>query len=266
MPRTPTHKAGLHRVAVAALLALIGTHAAQAQSAATASPADTALPASPQPTPRTVDWPGTLTLAVDATDLDHRVQRVTQTLPVAHAGRLTLLFPRWLPGHHGPTGDVSALAGLQVHAGRQRLDWRRDPLDPYAFNVEVPEGARELTLQFEHLSPLSWDQGRPAMTRALLGVQWNQVVLYPAGHHAAHIRVQPRLKLPAGWQQASALRNAQGAVPQPGTDGWVNYAALSLETLVDSPVFAGQHLQRIELDPPGTARPVALNLLADSAA
>jgi predicted metalloprotease with PDZ domain len=38
-----------------------------------------------------------------------------------------------------------------------------------------------------------------------------------------------------------------------------------LETLVDSPVFAGAHLRRIELDPPGTPQPVALNLVADEA-
>jgi predicted metalloprotease with PDZ domain len=242
---------------VAAWLALIAPLAVTAQAAA--------VIAAPSHAAGTTDWPGTLTVAVDATDLDHHLQRVTETLPVAGPGPLTLLFPRWLPGHHGPNGDVSQLAGLMVHAGSQRLAWRRDPLDPFAFQVDVPAGVRELTLQFEHMAPLNWEQGRPTMTRSILGVQWNQVLLYPAGTAADHIRVLPRVKLPAGWQQASALRDAKGQIPQPGRDGWLEAAPMLLETLVDSPVFASAHLRRIELDPPGTPQPVALNLVADEA-
>ena len=225
-----------------------------------------AEPTPPLPTPRDEAWPGTLQLAIDATDLDHRVLRVQQTLPVARAGRLTLLYPRWLPGTHGPTGDVSLLAGLQVKAGAQRIAWQRDVVDPYAFHVEVPAGVRELSLSFEFLSPTSMQQGRQTMTRSIVGVQWNQALLYPAGHYARAIPVQARLKLPPGFRQASALRDASGQVPQPGNDGWVVFAPTSLETLVDSPLFASKNLKRIELDPPGTPQPVALNLMADEAA
>jgi predicted metalloprotease with PDZ domain len=217
----------------------------------------------PIPAPRDEPWPGTIQLAVDATDLDHRVLRVEQTLPIKSPGRLTLLYPRWLPGTHGPSADISALAGLVVRVGTQRLDWKRDTLEPFALHVDVPTGVREITLGFEHLSPLQGSQGRVSMTRTLLGVQWNQALLYPAGHFARGIRVQARLKLPGGWQQASALRDAQGRVPQPGADGWVSFAHTSLETLVDSPLFAGPHFKRIELDPAGAAQPVALNLFAD---
>jgi predicted metalloprotease with PDZ domain len=218
---------------------------------------------SPIPTPRDEPWPGTIQLAVDATDLDHRVLRVEQTLPIKSPGRLTLLYPRWLPGTHGPSADISALAGLVIRAGTMRLDWRRDTLEPYALHVDVPAGVREIRLSFEHLSPLQSSNGRVSMTRTMLGVQWNQTLLYPAGHHAAAIRVQTRLKLPEGWEQASALRDSQGRVPQPGADGWVNFAPTSLETLVDSPLFAGRYFKRIELDTPGATRPVALNLFAD---
>ena len=53
------------------------------------------------PPPADTPYPGVLTLAVDATDLEHHLLVVHETLPVA-AGPLRLLFPRWLPGDHGP--------------------------------------------------------------------------------------------------------------------------------------------------------------------
>ena len=217
------------------------------------------------PVPRDQSWPGVIELAVDATDLDRRIQRVSQTLPVGQAGRLTLLYPRWLPGTHGPSGDVSQLAGLTIHQGEQRLAWVRDTTDPYAFHVVVPKAGEPLSVRFDHLSALSPGQGRVHMSRRLLGVQWNQLVLYPAGHFASAIQVRARLRLPDGWRQASALRDTQGQSPQAGADGWVGFAPTSLETLVDSPLFAGPHAQRIELDAPGASRPVSLNLFADSA-
>ena len=244
-----------------ALLSAWATHAsAQAQPTA----AETA-PVASLPAPRDEAWPGTIQLQVDSTELDQRIQRVRQTLPVSKPGKLTLLYPRWLPGTHGPYNDISGLTGLIIQAGSQRVAWVRDVTDPYAFHVEVPAGVKELTLQFEHLSPLNPDQGRVNMSRSILGVQWNQLLLYPAGHFASGIKVQARLKLPEGWQQASALRDAKSQAPQAGKDGWVDFAPVSLETLVDSPLFAGKHAKRIELDPPKTDKPVALNLLADEA-
>jgi predicted metalloprotease with PDZ domain len=260
MPHAPTHKAGRHRLALAAALAIAGPLAAAAPAsepvAYTAAVAD-------EPAPRDESWPGTIGLAVDASDLDHRVQRVEEVLSVG-PGPLTLLYPRFLPGTHGPYGDIANLAGLRITSdGGRPVDWRRDLVDPYAFHVEVPAGASALRLRFEHVSTPRGGQGRTEMTSAILGVEWDEVVLYPAGRYASAIRVQPRLKLPSGWQQASALRDARGEVAMPGADGWVSFAEASLETLVDSPLFAARTLKRIPMDPPGTAHPVMLNLVAD---
>jgi predicted metalloprotease with PDZ domain len=97
------------------------------------------------------------------------------------------------------------------------------------------------------------------VTREMLNVQWNSVVLYPAGYNPRNIQVQPTLVLPAGWQAGTALRPAK----QDG--GTIQFKPVSLEMLVDSPVFAGRNFRRIELDPPGTPRPVVLNLVADNA-
>ncbi len=68
------------------------------------------------PAPRDVPYPGVIQLQVDATDVDHRVFRVKETLPVAAPGRTTLLYPKWLPGNHSTTGPVDKLAGLIVRS------------------------------------------------------------------------------------------------------------------------------------------------------
>ncbi len=220
-------------------------------------------PAVAQTSPGAAPYPGEIALRVDATDLDHKVLRVQQTLPVK-PGPLKLFFPRWLPGTHAPSGDITLLAGLQLSAGGKAVPWRRDPLDVYAFHVDVPAGTSTLQLDFEHLAPIGPQSGRVIVTREMVNVQWNSVLLYPAGYRAANIRVQPTLVLPAGWQAGTALRPAAAPSTAGGTTT-VPYKAVTLEMLVDSPVFAGRHFRRIELEAPGAARPVVLNLVADSA-
>ncbi|MBI5272137.1 MAG: M61 family metallopeptidase, partial [Burkholderiales bacterium] len=137
---------------------------------------------------------------------------------------------------------------------------------PFTFIVDVPAVASELTLTFQYLAPVRGSGERISVTRDLLGIEWETVVLYPAGPAAHALRVQPRLKLPAGWRQVSALRGADGQPVQAGADGWVSWRELSLETFIDSPLFAGPHVRSVPLDKPGTRRPVVLTLLADDPA
>ncbi len=205
-------------------------------------------------------YPGVMQVRVDATDLDHRVFQVRQRLPV-QPGRLTLLHPRYLPGAHGPYGEVDRIAGLQIQAEGQVLPWTRDTVDPSAFHVEIPKGVRQVEIRHQFLSALNRESGRVVMTREMLNLQWISMVLYPAGHRVDRIQVQPELRLPTGWQQASALRVQEGGSGDPEV---LRFAPVSLETLMDSPIFAGRHLRRIELDPPGQPRPVVLNIMADS--
>ncbi|MFZ5551366.1 MAG: peptidase M61 [Pseudomonadota bacterium] len=263
MHRTSSRRTGL-ALALAASAALLAGLAAPQATLAQAAPAAPAA----QPAPVPAQWPGTMGLSVDATDLERRIVRVQQTLPLdpaPAARRVALRFARYLPGGHGPYGDVTRLAGLVVRAGDQRLAWRRESADPFTFWVEVPAGAAELQLAFQYLAPVRGSGERISISRSLLNLEWESLLLYPAGPSVHTLRIQPRLKLPPGWRQASALRAADGKAPQPGADGWVEFAPLSVETLVDSPLFAGRHLKQWGLDKPGTAQPVALNLLADEA-
>ena len=208
------------------------------------------------PPPRDVPYAGVIKVDVDATDLAHRVLQVNETLPVK-PGKLTLLYPQWLPGNHAPRGPIDQIAGLVIRANGQTLAWKRDPLDVYAFEVDVPKGAAQLNISFQVATPQNSDQGRVVMTPALTNVQWNQVVLYPAGHYNSAIQVSASLTLPEGWQAASAL-------PAQREGNAYRFQQTSLEEWVDSPVFAGPHYLRVDLAPDQKI-PVAMNVFADQA-
>ena len=210
------------------------------------------------PAPQDVPYQGTLKISVDATDVAHRIFRVHETVPVAAAGPLTLLYPQWLPGNHSPTGPIDKMAGLVVKANGQVLPWTRDPLNVYAFHVDVPQGASSVDVTFQYLSPQDRSQGRVVMTPEMLNLQWNAVTLYPAGHYASRIRAEASVRLPAGWQAGTALEVAS-------KDGYtIHFKPIDYDDLVDSPIYAGKYFKRIDLDP-GAKTPVHMDIVADAA-
>lgn len=234
-------------------------------AAAISIAACTQLAAQPLPPLRNTPYPGVITLDVDATDLDRKVFNVKQSVPVK-PGSLTLYYPRWLPGTHSPTGNVSRLAGLRMTALGKPLEWKRNTLDSHAFQVDVPAGANTLQIEFQFLSSLDKSASRVVVTPEIIGLQWHNVLLYPAGHAASQISVKPRLTLPDGWGFGSALTPTDQPAARQGAS--VDFQPVSVETLVDSPLFAGQHYQQLDLDPGAREAgrpPVYLNVVVDEA-
>ncbi len=234
---------------------------------AAAAPAQTGAPvprSEPQALPvadtvppaRDIPWTaGTIRLEVDATDLARRIVAVKQTIPVAGAGPLTLLFPEWLPGKHDARGEIDKLAGLTVTANGAPVPWRRDPRNVYAFHVNVPANANSLVVRFQFLAPTDPNQGRIILTESMANIQWNSVSLYPAGYYVRRIPIQATLTLPAGWTAASAL----GAQTRNGAgETVIAYEETDYETLVDSPLFAGRFARAVDL-----GQAVTLHLFAD---
>jgi predicted metalloprotease with PDZ domain len=214
----------------------------------------------PQPAPfvdtipeaRDVAYPGTMLLDIDATDTQRGIFRVKQTIPVAKTGHIVLLYPKWLQGKHGPRGEIEKLTGLQISAGGKRLQWKRDPVDVFAFHIDVPSGAKKLDLEFQFASATSADQGRIVMTPAMMSLQFNSMSLYPAGYFVRRIPVQTKVKYPEGWSAASGL-------PAKAVGSTYSYEKTNYEVLVDSPVLAGRYYRPFELSPR-----VTLDVFADS--
>lgn len=203
------------------------------------------------PAPRDEAYPGTITLNVDATDTTRGILRVKQTIPVAKAGPMALLYPKWLPGNHAPRGEIEKLAGLVIRANGKVLPWTRDPVDVYAFHIDVPAGAKQLDVEFQFISATKADQGRIVVTPTMISLQPNQVSLYPAGYFTRRIPVRMNVTFPTGWTAAGALRaKATGNV-------WA-YEPTNYEILVDSPLLAGRYGRVIPL-----SERVTLNVFAD---
>ncbi len=235
--------------------AWLGLGVALACAGASAQPVPAPMPPAIA-APRDEAYPGTIALEVDVSDVALGIFRVRESIPVAGPGPLTLLYPQWLPGNHAPRGPTNHLAGIEISANGARIPWRRDTVNMYAFHVDVPAGASAIEARFQFLSPTAGNQGRIVATPAMLNLQWNTVVLYPAGHYVSRIRVSPSVVLPEGWSFAAALDGAS-------TEGrTTRFADTDLMTLVDSPIFAGQHVRRVDLDPNARVR-VTLNIFAD---
>jgi predicted metalloprotease with PDZ domain len=224
--------------------------------AANASPGPSSIvPEAPIAAPKDRPYPGEIRLKVDASDLGRRIVRVHETLSGVGADTV-LLYPKWLPGTHAPEGPIDRLAGIKITANGVPVPWTRDRVDVFAFHVHPAPGVKSIDIDFDYLSPTSQKVGAIEITRDILMLDWNAVVLYPAGYFTRQIPVEANLTLPAGWKFASALETAQTS----GQDS--EFKRVSLNTFVDSPVYAGRYTARLDLDPSG-AVPVHLNLFAD---
>jgi predicted metalloprotease with PDZ domain len=199
-------------------------------------------------------------LKVDAREASRRVLHATLRIP-AQPGSLTLLYPKWIPGEHGPTGPVSDLTGLKMSADGRAIAWQRDPLDNYAFQLTVPDGANAVDVALDFLLPTD-PQGfsfAASSSANLVVISWNTLLLYPKGSAASAVNFAAHLQLPSGWKFASAL------TPRNESANSIEFAPVTLETLIDSPLIAGSYLRTVDLSP-GASTPRRLNVVADSAA
>ena len=202
----------------------------------------------------------TITLAVDASDAPRKMIHAQLRIP-AKPGMLTLYYPKWIPGEHGPTGPITDLTGLKFTAGGKTLKWRRDLLDGFTFHVEVPAGENEVTANLDYASPASFEPGYSSglsATEKVYIVSWNTLLLYPAGYSSDQLTYNSSLRLPPGWKLATSLRISN----QAGSE--IHFAPVSLTMLVDGPVLAGEYLKVVPLSTENP--PAELDLAADSAA
>ncbi len=192
------------------------------------------------------------TLVVDASRAADGIMEVRERIPAA-AGSFTLVYPKWIPGEHGPTGPLNDLAALAVSSNGTPLDWRRDANDLYAFHVDVPPGTQALDVKFDVLLNAPGDD---MATHSIAILNWNRALLYQDGIDSHHYFMKPSIVLPEGWDYATALRGAT----QSGNR--VDFAVTPLNMLVDSPLDMGRYVKKWELWRDGAAF-VQLDAFAD---
>ena len=186
----------------------------------------------------------TITLNVDATQASRNVLHTRLTIPVT-PGPLTLFYPKWIPGEHTPTGPINDLVGLKLTTNGKSIPWRRDETEMFAFHCDVPQGVNHLEVSFDDAA-----QPETTMSAKIARIKWNRVVVYPRGMNSDTIRVQPSLTLPAGWKFATAL-----PVSSENKDE-LQFKAVTLTELIDSPAIIGANLRKIPLTQTGITHEV----------
>ena len=194
-----------------------------------------------------------IVVTVDATRTRQKLLHAHLVMPVK-SGPLTLYYPKWIPGEHGPDGPIANLTGLKFEADGQTIPWQRDLLDVFTFHLEIPHGVSHLNVNFDYIEP----DGVSA-TDKLLVLEWNEVVLYPADIPAEKLTYEGKLLMPDGWKFGTSLSVENEAGNR------VSFKPISLDLLVDSPVICGEFYRTIDLTPPGEPIHHEIDLAADSA-
>jgi predicted metalloprotease with PDZ domain len=196
----------------------------------------------------------TISLTVDATKTPQKILHAHLVISVK-PGPLTLYYPKWIPGEHGPDGPIANLTGLKFEADGKNIPWQRDLLDVYTFHVDIPAGASHLDARYDYIEPAGG-----SATDKLLVLEWNEAALYPAGVPAQQLMYETTLIMPDGWKFGSSLPVANQSGNQ------VSFKSISLDLLVDSPVITGEYYRAIDLTPPGEPIHHEIDMVADSEA
>src|SRR5205823_4002959 len=197
-----------------------------------------------------------IVLRVDATGAPSNMFHAHLTIP-ATPGAMTLYYPKWIPGEHSPSGPIVGLAGLKITANGAPVIWQRDPVEMFAFHVDVPAGAAALEVDLDYLSFAGgaiFTSGASASPK-LAVMSWNTVLLYPGGPPSDALQYQASLRIPAGWKFATALESRASGEE-------IAFEPVSLTTLVDSPVQMGVELRKIPI-PNSTGLRHTVNLLSE---
>ncbi|HXA52638.1 MAG TPA: hypothetical protein VNV86_20115, partial [Candidatus Acidoferrum sp.] len=186
--------------------------------------------------------PAPVKLRVDATDAQRRLFHVQMSMP-AKPGPMTLLYPEWIPGEHGPTGPIANFVGLRVQGAGKTIPWKRDGVNMYAFHIDVPAGVSTLDVAFDFIAPPDAEgfSSGASTTSELAVVSWNQLLLYPEGMQPDSLQYQATLKVPNGWRYGTALP----ILRESGNE--IEFQPAPMTTLIDSPVSAGAHYKTFEL-------------------
>ena len=175
-----------------------------------------------------------VTLKIDASQASRGILFVHETIPVSGSSDYKLVYPKWIPGEHGPTGPLNDLAALRVSAGGKALQWRRDTIDMWGFHVAVPSGVRRIDVDFDVLMNAPGDVMASGDVAVL---NWNRALLYQDGVDSHAYFVRPSITFPRNWDYGTALTGTRSG-------DRVDFPVTSLNMLVDSPLDMGRFVKK----------------------
>ncbi len=186
-------------------------------------------------------------ITADLTDAPRKLFRAEIDLPVK-PGPLALTEAAWIPGHHSQAFVENNITGIVFTANGQTIPWQRDDVDLYKFHLTVPQGATALHVHLDYIA-------NAKATYDLAVLEWEDLLLYPAGEPVREIAIQPTVIVPQNWGLATSLRPVSPYDQQHPAGGTVHFAATNVETLEDSPIMTGINFKEYPLN--AAARGVA---------
>ncbi len=177
----------------------------------------------------------TIVLEVEASQAGRNTIHSHLRIP-ASAGPLSIVYPKWIPGEHSPTGPINDVIGFRISTQRKDIKWQRDDIDMFKINLEVPAGVQSIDVDFD-LATSPARIASPNFSR----IKWNRLVFYPAGSTSDQVMVRANLISPKNWKLATALKQSRAE----GSS--VQFQPVSLTRLVDSPALIGKFYKKIQL-------------------
>jgi hypothetical protein len=193
-----------------------------------------------------------ITLSVDLTDAPRKILHATETIPV-QPGLLTLVYPEWIPGEHGPPAPSSTRPASSSPPLRPARQVGARPRR----HVQLPRHRPARHHSTQHQDGLPRHRRRQLHRRRQHQRQPRAAQLEhpprlpPQRRHRAHQSLGRHGHPQHHHPRRLALRHrapAHSAAP-PKPPHHATFKTVSLEQLIDSPVLAGRWFREIDLAP-----------------
>jgi hypothetical protein len=92
-----------------------------------------------------------ISIHLDISDAPRKLFHASLVIPV-QPGPLTLVYPKWIPGEHAPTGPIDELAGIFFSGNGTPIPWHRDDVDMYTLHLVIPPGVTRLEAKLDFLA------------------------------------------------------------------------------------------------------------------
>lgn len=203
------------------------------------------------PTVKDHQFSGVININVDASKIEQKIFTIKENIPTQGLHKLTLLYPKWENASHGPSINVSDVAGLKITYKNEIVNWKRDRYEPHAFHVDILPHMESINVEFQVFGDSS------ILSDNYISIPWNRLILYPAGWYTRNINVLANLTLPTGFTSYSSLELKKVKSTK------LSYALTSLETLIESPVLSGRLTKKHRI-PSQDAVELNINIITDN--